>query len=154
MRQHLYKESLKKKLWKIKFFSEYLTLPDVAHLIKYAYHAFIMHLGTFLRLLHGFYWKKWNSCFEAPCSSLEWTREHGHKIIFVFSKNGWEKQTTLKKKKTTKNVVCSHKAILCFKNCSGFKNSPKNKWGLFYQMDHNWWAPSKLKKSLGLIVYE
>ena len=33
--------------------------------------------------------------------------------------------------------------------CSSLKNAQKNCWGIYYQMDHIWWASSMLKKSAG-----
>ena len=33
---------------------------------------------------------------------------------------------------------------------SSFKMAQKNCWGIYYQMDHIWWASSRLKKSAGL----
>ena len=41
--------------------------------------------------------------------------------------------------------------ILLFQGtqCSSFKRAPKNLKGIFYQMDHIRWAPSKLEKSPG-----
>ena len=38
--------------------------------------------------------------------------------------------------------------------CIDFQKSSKNLTGLFYQMDHIWWAPSRLKKTLALIFLE
>ena len=34
--------------------------------------------------------------------------------------------------------------------CSSLKYAQKNCWGIYYQMDHIWWASSRLKKSAGL----
>ena len=33
--------------------------------------------------------------------------------------------------------------------CSSLKRAQKNCWGIYYQMDHIWWASSMLKKSAG-----
>ena len=38
--------------------------------------------------------------------------------------------------------------------CVDFKKSSKNLTGIFYQMDHIWWALSRLKKMLALIFLE
>ena len=38
--------------------------------------------------------------------------------------------------------------------CTDFKKSSKNLTGIFYQMDHIWWAPSRLKKTFALIFLE
>ena len=38
--------------------------------------------------------------------------------------------------------------------CIDFKKSSKNLTGIFYQMDHIWWAPSRLKKTYALIFLE
>ena len=38
--------------------------------------------------------------------------------------------------------------------CIDFKKSSKNLTGIFYQMDHIWWALSRLKKMLALIFLE
>ena len=58
--------------------------------------------------------------------------------------------TPLKKEKTAKIWASLHKWVLCFQDCIEFKKPPENLIGIFYQMDHIWWAPSMLKKSSGL----
>ena len=59
--------------------------------------------------------------------------------------------TPLKKGKTALISAFSQKWMICFQDNSDLKKSPRYLSGMYYQMDHIWWAPSSLKKSLALI---
>ena len=54
------------------------------------------------------------------------------------------------KEKKAKIWATSHKLFICFQDCIEFKKSSDNFLGIFYQMDHIWWALSRLLKSPGL----
>ena len=61
----------------------------------------------------------------------------------------------------SKKVKIKHQNMSTFTNmhlflqvCMDFKKSSKNLGGMFCQMDHIWWAPSRLKKTFALIFLE
>ena len=73
--------------------------------------------------------------------------------------NDWEKSfkkclPPLETEKMTIICALSYKHLLCFWCCCDFKKSPLNFRGIVYQMDHIWWAPSRLKMSLVIILLE
>ena len=73
--------------------------------------------------------------------------------------NDWEKWfkkclPPLETEKMTMICALSYKHLLCFWCCCDFKKSPLNFRGIVYQMDHIWWAPSRLKMSLVIILLE
>ena len=55
-----------------------------------------------------------------------------------------------KEKKNTNICAFSDTKISSFQDCVNLKKSPKNLGGIFYQMDHIWWAPDRHQKSPGL----
>ena len=77
-----------------------------------------------------------------------------HNTVFILFKNCWEtwiqRYLLPAKRKKAKIWATSHKLFICFQDCMDFKKSPETFSGIFYQMDHIWWAPSRLKKSPGL----
>ena len=50
--------------------------------------------------------------------------------------------------------TASNTYIQCFQDWTDHRESPKTLRCTFYQIDHIWWAPSRLKKSLALIFLE
>ena len=60
--------------------------------------------------------------------------------------------TPPQKEKKAKIWATSQKLFICFQDCIEFKKSPENFSGIFYQMDHIWWSPSRLKKSPGFKI--
>ena len=49
--------------------------------------------------------------------------------------------------KMTQNGLPSQNCIFWLQPYRCFQKSPRNLRGIFYQMDHIWWAPSRLNKS-------
>ena len=64
--------------------------------------------------------------------------------------NCWKSENA----KMTQNGLSSQNCIFWLQPQKCFQKSPRNLRGIFYQMDHIWWAPSRLKMSLALIFSE
>ena len=82
-----------------------------------------------------------------------------YKNIIIWSRNAWEKWSLRylplqKSKNEHQNMSTSTNIHLFLPTCIDSKKSSKNLTGIFYQMDHIWWAPSGLKKTFALIFLE
>ena len=82
-----------------------------------------------------------------------------YKNIIIWSRNAWEKWSLRylplqKSKNEHQNMSTSTNIHLFLPTCIDSKKSSKNLTGIFYQMDHIWWAPSRLKKIFALIFLE
>ena len=82
-----------------------------------------------------------------------------YKNIIIWSRNNWEKWSLRylhlqKSKNEHQNMSTSTNIHLFLPTCIDSKKSSKNLTGIFYQMDHIWWAPSRLKKTFALIFLE
>ena len=82
-----------------------------------------------------------------------------YKNIIIWSRNAWEnlsqRYLPLQKSKNKHRKKSTFTNMHLFlQACMDFKKSSKNLGGMFCQIDHIWWAPSRLKKTCALIFLE
>ena len=140
--------------------------PDMIHLIIYASQVlwWILEVNTVLEAKETFlskykYFDVFFSLFEGGRHLLpHFSQPFFHKIIMflcllerkfpeLFKTHPTFFSSALKKAK--KNIYAKF-TLFWGAPCSSLKNAQKNCWGIYYQMDHIWWASSRLKKSAGL----
>ena len=130
------------------YFSSYLK-PN------YSYYKVSLKIGGFsvlcsLELIWVKKWKKLGEFWNLQGISFPMNTKLSLFCSKIAEKLEFKDTYSLRKEKKAKIWATSHKLFICFQDCMDFKNSPETFSGIFYQMDHIWWAPSRLKKSPNL----